>query len=122
MINVDILIWHTWFVDIPQTKIMHFTSNDTKWEDLPRDGMLGAVFISETKEGERHQKWNFNTYDYYFKADGINGPIYACDIQQREINTIEDINKRYKNASIIRGIWTDETTMLYVQSEIRSIE
>ena len=122
MIDSEIIIWHAWFVDIPQTKLIHFTSNDRTWEELPRDGMIGCAFVSEVRSDDRHSVWNFNGYDLYFKADGINGPIFACDIEAREINKYDEINKRYKNASIIRGIWTDEATMLYVKKKLRSIE
>ena len=121
MIEIPILIWHTWFVDVPQTKITHYTSNELDWCDLPRDGCLGVVIVSATKTGDRHQVWNYNSYDYYFQAKGVNGPIYGCDIQQRETDIIKDINSRYEEVSIIRGIWTDETTMAYVQAEIRKV-
>lgn len=121
MVKSEITCWIAWFVDVPQTKVTRYISFNTEWEELPRDGMIACAFISDREDGG-HSKWKFSGYDFYFKADGINGPIYGCDIEQREVDKKKDIAERYVNASIIRGMWTDEDTMYEIQQIIRRME
>ena len=55
-------------------------------------------------------------YDYYFKAD----EVYGVDVDTRERSVVEDINQRYVNPYIIKGIWTSDDVMKKMQEEMRA--
>lgn len=106
-------------MDVPQTELIRFDSETTPWEDLPSDGCLGFVFYYSSVGGDgRHLRWELSAYDWYFKADGMNGPVYGSDVDQRELDRPSDIRSRYTGATLVRGIWTDEETIRIVQDEM----
>ena len=112
---MKIIAWTIWY----PTK--RFSSLDTRFEDLPRDGALAMVtFEDKLKPDGTYCRNIFKGYDYYFRADGIKDYIYACDIDSRERECIKDISARYENPIIIRGIWTDRETMQNVIDEVNS--
>jgi hypothetical protein len=77
------------------------------WSTLPNDGVLLVVLFRV--DGSRRE---LSGADYYFKAVGPNGPIYAFT------NTVTD-TIRYKNAVILRGKWTDDATFEAVKKTAR---
>lgn len=115
-----IIAWSAWFIDIPdQQKITRYNSADCVFEDLPRDGCLALVtFENRKKPDQTHIKNIYKGYDYYFRADGLAGYLYACDLDSRERATASDIAARYKNPVIIRGAWTDRNTLQTVIDEV----
>jgi hypothetical protein len=112
--------WKAWFVDVPQTKILRFSSDDITWEELPYDGCIAIKYYSKkTLVDGTQETWQLHGYDWYFKADGIIEPIYGCDIDQRERNVKEELNKRYNNVNLIRGIWVDDVIFNNLMNEMR---
>lgn len=87
-------------------------SNEAGFCVLP-DTVLGILVYHS--DGTRSK---FTGYDYYFKADGLGGELIGCDVDVRERNTKEDIESRYKNVIIKRGIWTDPGTMRVVDDSM----
>lgn len=103
----SVIGWAVWYED------SLITSHNARFEDLPLDGCLCMVLIESTlqPDGKNHTRAIYKGYDYYFRADGKNGYIYACDLDSRERATVSDIQSRYKNPIIIRGKWVSQTRM-----------
>jgi len=86
------------------------------WEDLPDDGLLGIRWY-EDKFKEPDPNGNtvriglkMTGMDYYFQAPGPNGIIMGADIDHREVDRKEEIQRRYPGAVVKRGKWTDPDT------------
>lgn len=116
-----IIGWQTWFVDMPiQTEILRFSSLDTSWEDLPKDGMQGIVlFQNEPKPDGFLKRATWSNYDYYFKGKGLKDVFYGCDVEVRNRNIPDEIGKRYPGSTIIRGSFTDLETLMVIQEEMK---
>ena len=108
--------WRAWFVDVPeQHDLVRYDSESCSFNNLPKDGCLGlAQYEDALKPDGRHKRILLNGYDYYFKA----GEIYGVDIDSREHNAVEDINARYINPIIIRGIWTTNDLIMKMHAEM----
>jgi hypothetical protein len=112
--------WAAWFIDLPgQRQITRHNNTNCAFEDLPRDGCLALVtFEDRTKPDQTHIKNVYKGYDYYFRADGLAGYLYACDLDSRERATLADIRARYRNPIVLRGAWTDRDTLQTVIDEV----
>lgn len=109
--------WTAWYVPFPrQGEIQEYVGNDPYYiRELPTDGCLG--FIVQYDDGTNHV---LQGYDYYFLADGTEGkPIFGCDNETREKELVKDINTRYINPYLIRGIWTDSDTIDIIKEKVR---
>lgn len=116
----DIIGWRAWFVDIPgQTEILRFDSSITSFSDLPSDGMQGIViFQNDLKADGYLKRGNWQNYDYYFQAEGINGIFQGCDVEVRERSTPDEIVLRYPTAIVKRGSFTDMETVTLINKEM----
>ena len=117
-----VVAWKAWFVDVPKQKVLkEFSSKTTEWTRLPRDGAVGFVLFSTPKdEGGRYGTLPMQGYDRYFRAKGMFHYIYGCDVDSREIDLASDIRRRNTAPSIIRGIWTDDATVVLVRERIQT--
>ena len=119
-----IIGWQAWFVNMPkQTEILRYTSEDSCFSCLPKDGCLGIRLYEDILKpnGEEYQCCGqFKGYDWYFMAKGPKGPIYGVDVDQRTKNVPEELKERYRDPVIIRGIWTDWDTMREFNAEFNT--
>lgn len=90
--------WSVWYAD---RKL--YTSRDNKWEKLPNDGVIAVIVFFN--KGKRIMTGS----DFYFRAPGNDDKfIYA---QSSPGDSKKEIEKRYPKAIVLRGKWTDDTTM-----------
>lgn len=105
-VKCKIIAWAIWYEDA------FFSSKDTKFEDLPRDGVLLMRVYEERRDAEwNHVVQQYAGYDYYFRAIGPKDYLYGCDLDSRERPTHQDILDRYNKPIILRGKWTDRETL-----------
>lgn len=101
--------WRAWFITMPvQTSIIRFSSDIHTFDDLPRDGAIAFSFGDLKLSG----------YDWYFVADGHDGLIYGADNEARHRNIVEELNQRYVDIVLFRGIWVTSTKMDKVNKEL----
>lgn len=73
--------WAIWYVD------EMYSSQDTRFEDLPRDGALCLVtFETRLKPDGNHIKNIYQGYDYYFRADRQRDFLYGYSFIPRVAN------------------------------------
>lgn len=92
--------WQVWYDD----KSIH-RSQTTAWSDLPKDGVL--VVMLYFSDGTRRV---MSGADYYFQQ----ADIFGCSTNETE----EEVRRRYSGAEIIRGKWTDDATMDWVNKQL----
>lgn len=111
-----IIGWRAWFTEVPlQGKLLRFSSVNTPWEKLPRDGCLGIVLYEDRNKPDGNPlRLILSGHDHYFRADGVNDYLYGASD-----SSTSDIKARYSNPNIIRGIWTDAVTTDQVVKEMR---
>lgn len=79
-----------------------------RWTDLPQDGLLGLViyFIDNKKR-------RFTGGDYYF-----------INVQQDKYGQDKGdgaaLALKYPGAFLIRGVWTDDENMRYIEARMKS--
>jgi len=121
MIEKTIIGWKIWAIDLPnQKKIETYISQETKWINLPKDGILAIVLFESTLRPDNfHTKRILKGSDYYFKAlTADNNEIFGSDIDNRERNILKDISERYLHPIVLKGIWTTDENMYQVEREI----
>lgn len=112
-----VIRWKAYFDSNGELAI--FDSQQTPWEVLPRDGCLGVVLFEDgLKPDGNHLKNVLVSLDYYFKA----GEIYGGDVEVRERNIQAEINARYDNPIITRGIWTTDDLMKQAMDEMTEVQ
>lgn len=106
---MKVIGWRLWFDDM--SEYASAGRRECGWNELPRDGFVAGVlyFDQVDKSGVRKRR-TLGGHDRLFRAEGRVDFIYAESNDPRE-----EIKARYKNPSIIRGRWTDETTMYRLQ-------
>jgi hypothetical protein len=117
---IEILGWDAWFVTTPAQEIVRYSSDDTAFADLPKDGCLGFV-IHERHDYDPTEKYRniISGRDWYFLAKGVgDNDLYGGNMDLPGIRSDRDIEARYDAATVIRGIFTDATTMESVDKEM----
>lgn len=92
--------WRVWYDD----KSIH-RSQATVWRNLPKDGALAVML--DFSDGTRRV---MSGADYYFRQ----AEIFGCSTNETE----EEVARRYPGAEIIRGKWTDDATMDWVNRQL----
>ena len=111
--------WDAWFVDVPnQTQIIRYSSNDFTFESLPKDGCLGIVVYEIHANDPEIYRVKFQAA-YYYLAQGVDGREFVgVSADTKDQNVYEEIQQRYVNPIIVRGIWTDPETHQQVHREM----
>jgi len=106
---MKVIGWRAWYADGSK-----YDSKTTKWKDLPEDGVLVVVLYFDDKRPDGKLLRRINTGgDWYFKAKGLEGPIYG-----QNNDTPEENEKRYgESISLKRGKWSDDATMQQAEKE-----
>lgn len=99
----NVIGWKAWYVDG-----QWFTSRETKWEDLPDDGV--AVVMLYFEDGTRRIVED----DWYFKVEVDGKTLYGQDgwAGSREL-----IQQRYPGASVKRGKWTADEIFFPIEKQ-----
>ena len=105
------LAWEAWFVTMPDQNLIHYTSIDTAFKDLPKDGCL-ALVIHEDHDGNTDFRMFIQGRDWYFQAKGAgNTFIYGGSMDINGLDGQTDIEGRYNNPIVIRGAFTDKARL-----------
>jgi hypothetical protein len=99
---MEMIRWRAWY-----RGGQDFESADTKWEDLPSDGMLMAVILlDEYSEGGVRYRRIMMGSDWYWLCE-LEGRITLCENNE----TPDKILERYPDAVLKRGAWTSDEEM-----------
>lgn len=99
MVDQTIVGWRAWYVDG-----RYFDSSYSRWEDLPRDGVIIFVLYNRT----RHHRRLMLGVSLYWK----DGEIYACD-NKADARIRPGLARRF----IKRGKWTTDTEYYWALDE-----
>jgi hypothetical protein len=103
--------WKAWFVTVPQgEELLRFSSNETAYKDLPRDGCLGfVVYYDRAKPDGNPRRLILKSEDYYFKVG---------DTPCGNRDSLAENKARY-GGEIIRGAWTSDDVMEQADAQMR---
>lgn len=101
--------WRAWYTDGSK-----YNSKDTKWKDLPDDGVVVIVLYFDNKT-----RRIMDGSDWYFRAKHESGDF----IYGENNDSPEENKKRYgEDISLKRGKWTAEKIMYGLQKEAMATE
>jgi hypothetical protein len=108
------ILWKVWYV-IDNKVVTYEGQSEAEFRALPEDGFQGMVVAFPDATLRR-----ISGCDYYWTDTGVDGrPIYA---QSSPGQTLDEIRKRYPNASIKFGKHTDDLTILQIEKEMGNFE
>ena len=89
-----------------------YNSSDTKWEDLPEDGVIVLVLYLDEYSGggEVQHRIVLDGSDYYFHIPGT-------ELFGSNNDMPDEISERYPGAIIKRGKWTESSTFKATKTE-----
>ena len=101
---MKVIGWRAWYADDSK-----YNSKDTKWNDLPDDGVIVIVLYFDNKT-----RRIMDGSDWYFRARHKSGDF----IYGENNDSPEENKKRYgENISLKRAKWTTEKIMYASQKE-----
>jgi len=107
---MKVIGWRAWYADGSK-----YNSKDTKWSDLPDDGVIVVMlYFDEKKPSGNPKRRIMDGSDWYFQAKHESGDF----IYGENNDSPEENKKRYgEDISLKKGKWTAEKIMYASQKE-----